>query len=176
MCLYRQGWRKDSLKPGEEIEVEGFQAKDGSANAWTRSVKTADGRRMFAGTPDALPPGAPPAPDKRTTNRPEMRIRLVISIAAAAGRDWRGTGLAQASAQAAYKAPRTADGSPDLQGIWQVRNTSAAFDRGRPRGRARDSSGKKRRSWIRRMARFPTSRKRWPNGRRISRIGTPPTH
>ena len=32
-----------------------------------------------------------------------------------------------ASAQA-YKAPRTADGTPDLQGIWQVRNTSAAFD------------------------------------------------
>jgi hypothetical protein len=60
--LFRQGWRKDSLKPGEEIEVEGFQAKDGSANAWTRSVKTAEGRRMFAGSPDALPPGAPPAP------------------------------------------------------------------------------------------------------------------
>ena len=62
--LYRQGWRKDSLKAGEEIEVEGFQAKDGSANAWSRSVKTADGRRLFAGKPDALPPGAPPAPEK----------------------------------------------------------------------------------------------------------------
>jgi hypothetical protein len=62
--LFRQGWRKDSLKPGEEIEVEGFQAKDGSANAWSRSVKTSDGRRLFAGRPDALPPGAPPAPDK----------------------------------------------------------------------------------------------------------------
>jgi hypothetical protein len=62
--LFRQGWRKDALKPGEEIEVEGFQAKDGSANAWTRSVKTAEGRRLFAGSPDALPPGAPPAPDK----------------------------------------------------------------------------------------------------------------
>jgi Family of unknown function (DUF6152) len=60
--LFRQGWRKDSLKPGEEIEVEGFQAKDGTANAWSRSVKTADGRRLFAGKPDALPPGAPPAP------------------------------------------------------------------------------------------------------------------
>jgi len=60
--LFRQGWRKDALKPGEEIEVEGFQAKDGSANAWTRSVKTSEGRRLFAGSPDALPPGAPPAP------------------------------------------------------------------------------------------------------------------
>jgi hypothetical protein len=62
--LFRQGWRKDSLRPGEEIEVEGFQAKDGSANAWSRSVKTADGRRLFAGRPDALPPGTAPAPDK----------------------------------------------------------------------------------------------------------------
>ncbi len=57
--LYRQGWRKDSLKPGEEIEIEGFQAKDGTASMWTRSVKTADGRRMFAGNADALPPGTP---------------------------------------------------------------------------------------------------------------------
>ena len=62
--LYRQGWRKDSLKPGEDIEVEGFQAKDGSNNAWSRSVKTADGRRLFAGKPDALPPSALPAPEK----------------------------------------------------------------------------------------------------------------
>jgi hypothetical protein len=60
--LFRQGWRKDAIKPGEEIEIEGFQAKDGSSNAWVRSVKTADGRRLFAGSPDALPPGAPPAP------------------------------------------------------------------------------------------------------------------
>ena len=29
---------------------------------------------------------------------------------------------------AAYNVPRTADGLPDLQGIWQVRETTAAFD------------------------------------------------
>jgi hypothetical protein len=28
----------------------------------------------------------------------------------------------------AYKVPRTPDGLPDLQGIWQARNTSAAYD------------------------------------------------
>ncbi len=28
----------------------------------------------------------------------------------------------------AYKAPRTSDGHADLQGIWQVRDTAAAFD------------------------------------------------
>jgi hypothetical protein len=63
--LYRQGWRKDSLKAGDDIEVEGFAAKDGTASMWTRSVKTADGRRMFAGNADALPPGTagPPKED-----------------------------------------------------------------------------------------------------------------
>ena len=63
--LYRMGWRKDSLKPGDEIEVEGFAAKDGTNAMWTRSVKTADGRRMFAGRADSLPPGAqgPPKED-----------------------------------------------------------------------------------------------------------------
>ena len=60
--LFRMGWRKTSIQPGEEIEIEGFQAKDGSTNAWVRSVKTADGRRLFAGKADALPPGAPAAP------------------------------------------------------------------------------------------------------------------
>ena len=32
------------------------------------------------------------------------------------------------SARAAYKVPRTADGLPDLQGIWQVRGTTAQYD------------------------------------------------
>jgi len=60
--LYRMGWRKDSLKPGDEIEIEGFAAKDGTYSMWTRSVKTADGRRMFAGRADSLPPSAPAPP------------------------------------------------------------------------------------------------------------------
>jgi len=52
-----------------------------------------------------------------------MRIRfadaIVLALVCAAPQ--------MLSAQA-YKAPRTADGTPDLQGIWQVRNSSAAFD------------------------------------------------
>jgi hypothetical protein len=61
--LYRQGWRKTTLKAGDEIEIEGFAAKDGTASMWTRSVKTPDGHRLFAGNADALPPAtsAPPA-------------------------------------------------------------------------------------------------------------------
>ncbi|HEV3330351.1 MAG TPA: DUF6152 family protein [Bryobacteraceae bacterium] len=74
--LYRQGWRKDSLKAGEEITVVGFKSKDGTSVMWTSSVTTADGRRMFAGSPEGPGGGAqapgqgapgttpPPAPPK----------------------------------------------------------------------------------------------------------------
>src|SRR5579862_3575003 len=48
--LLKQGWRKDSLKPGDEITVEGSLAKDGSKSANARSVVLSDGRRVFAGS------------------------------------------------------------------------------------------------------------------------------
>jgi hypothetical protein len=56
--LYRQGWRRNSLKEGDQVTVEGFQAKDNSATLSARSVTTADGKRMFAGTADDNGPGA----------------------------------------------------------------------------------------------------------------------
>jgi hypothetical protein len=55
--LYRQGWRKNSLKEGDEVTVEGYQAKDNSATMSARSVITADGKRMFAGTAGDNGPG-----------------------------------------------------------------------------------------------------------------------
>jgi hypothetical protein len=48
--LYRQGWRRDSIKPGDEVIVEGFAAKDGSHTLSARTVQTPDGKRLFAGT------------------------------------------------------------------------------------------------------------------------------
>jgi hypothetical protein len=63
--LYRGGWRRDSLKPGDEITVEGFLAKDGTSTMWTRTVTTADGRRMFAGNADSVPPRTPPDQPKQ---------------------------------------------------------------------------------------------------------------
>jgi len=46
----RQGWRKDSLKPGDQVTVEGYLAKDGDALANARRVTLPDGRRVFAGS------------------------------------------------------------------------------------------------------------------------------
>ena len=48
--LYRNGWRKDSLKAGDQVTVEGSRARDGSTTANARSVKLPDGRRVFGGS------------------------------------------------------------------------------------------------------------------------------
>src|SRR5436309_12506160 len=48
--LVKQGWRRDSLKVGDVVTVDGARAKDGSTTANARAVKLADGRRVFAGS------------------------------------------------------------------------------------------------------------------------------
>ena len=47
--LYRNGWRKDSLKPGDEVSIDGWRAKDGSNTVNAGSVVLPDGKRVFAG-------------------------------------------------------------------------------------------------------------------------------
>jgi hypothetical protein len=47
--LYRLGFTKDSLPPGSEIVVEGYQAKDQSTRAVGKSVTFSDGRKLFLG-------------------------------------------------------------------------------------------------------------------------------
>ncbi len=53
--LLKQGWTKNSLKEGDQVTVEGSGAKDNSHSANARTVKLADGRRVFGGSsaPDA---------------------------------------------------------------------------------------------------------------------------
>ena len=48
--LTRQGWRRDSLKVGDTVSVEGYMAKDGARLANARRVTLADGRKVFAGS------------------------------------------------------------------------------------------------------------------------------
>jgi Family of unknown function (DUF6152) len=56
--LLRQGWRKDALKAGDQVTVEGSRAKDESHTAAARVVMLPDGRRVFAGS--ASDGSAPP--------------------------------------------------------------------------------------------------------------------
>ena len=54
--LMRQGWTRNSLKAGDVVTVQGSRARDGSTNSNARSVTTADGKRLFAGSSqDASP-------------------------------------------------------------------------------------------------------------------------
>jgi len=49
-ALVRRGWKKDSVTPGIEVLVEGYQAIDGSRKANGRDVTFPDGTRLFAGS------------------------------------------------------------------------------------------------------------------------------
>ena len=49
--LMRLGWTKNSLKPGDEITVEGYVAKDGSSTANAARITLSDGSKVFAGSP-----------------------------------------------------------------------------------------------------------------------------
>ena len=53
--MFRHGLTKDSLPVGTEINVDGYQAKDGENKANGRDVTLSDGRKLFLGSsnPDA---------------------------------------------------------------------------------------------------------------------------
>ena len=54
--LQRRGISRTAMKPGDVVVVEGFRARDGSANASGGSVTFPDGRRVFtASNEDAVP-------------------------------------------------------------------------------------------------------------------------
>ena len=56
--LYRRGWKKDSLKVGDVVTVEGFLPRQaGLHDISGRSVTLADGRKVFGGAADGLPGG-----------------------------------------------------------------------------------------------------------------------
>jgi hypothetical protein len=62
--LTRRGWRKNDLKVGDEVTVEGLRAKDGTNTASARMVTLPSGKKVFSGAAgdDGPPPPAPSAP------------------------------------------------------------------------------------------------------------------
>ena len=66
-ALLRRGWNKNSLLPGTEIMVEGFQAKDGATRANGRDITFPDGKKLFVGSSGT---GAPDErPDKSSPDK-----------------------------------------------------------------------------------------------------------
>jgi len=52
-ALLRAGWTKDTLKPGDVINVNGPRARDGSNYAMGRAITLPDGREIFGTSPNA---------------------------------------------------------------------------------------------------------------------------
>jgi hypothetical protein len=63
--LFRRGFTKDSLKPGTQIVVDGYQAKDGSNRANARDVTLPGGRKLFIGSTGTGAPGEEPIKEKQ---------------------------------------------------------------------------------------------------------------
>jgi hypothetical protein len=49
-ALLRRGWNRNSLPPGTQVIVDGFQAKDGKPRANARDIEFPDGTRLFIGS------------------------------------------------------------------------------------------------------------------------------
>ena len=48
--LFKRGFRKDSLKPGTVVTIEGFQAKDATHTGNAQTMTLPDGKQVVLGT------------------------------------------------------------------------------------------------------------------------------
>jgi len=55
-ALYRRGWRKEDLPVGTVVNVDGWQARNGTATANVNTITFTNGRKLFAGTSNGVAP------------------------------------------------------------------------------------------------------------------------
>jgi hypothetical protein len=130
VLLRRSGWQRDTLEPGDAIEVTGPQARDGSRQVWgERVVMSATQRRVYK-VVDAGPTGpASPRPTPRGPNG-----KPLLGAADASGGYWAypsSTVLMRAGANVAMNedgllarvadAPRVAPFQPWALGVYRHR-------------------------------------------------------
>ena len=63
--LLRRGLKRDSIKPGEVVIVDGYQAKDRSKRANGRDVTLTNGQKFFMGSSGTGAPYDKPGKDER---------------------------------------------------------------------------------------------------------------
>lgn len=56
VTLMRRGWTRDSLKPGDRINVSGAPARNFPAIAIANSIKDSNGKPLFTGTTQTYEP------------------------------------------------------------------------------------------------------------------------
>ena len=72
--LQQNGWARDTIRPGDAITVEGMAARDGSHQAWGKSVAiSATGRKVLSVSTTPPPPPLRPRP---TPTWPDGQPRL----------------------------------------------------------------------------------------------------
>ena len=114
---------------GTEIVVAGFKAKDGRLRANGRDITFPDGRTLFMGSSgtgapkDGRDPTIGPSRKGSHDDEPDAR-RLCRSQRVRPRLRPRGLRAIHTADSQAYRAPRTPDGTPDLNGIWQAINTA----------------------------------------------------
>ena len=69
--LFRRGFTKNSLLPGTEVRVEGYQAKDGTHRANGRDLTFTDGKKMFMGSSGTGAPYELARPGVDTSDKPK---------------------------------------------------------------------------------------------------------
>jgi hypothetical protein len=55
--LIRRGWKRTDLPAGTVLQVDGWQARNGTPTANVSTVTFTDGRRLFAGSSNESTPG-----------------------------------------------------------------------------------------------------------------------
>ena len=68
--LFRRGFTRRSLLPGTEVNVDGYQAKDGTNRANGRDITFTDGTRLFLGSSGTGAPYELARPGVDTVERP----------------------------------------------------------------------------------------------------------
>ncbi|MSO45916.1 MAG: hypothetical protein EXQ59_04005 [Acidobacteria bacterium] len=69
--LFRRGFTKESLAPGMQIKVDGYQAKDGTRRANGRDLTFADGSKLFMGSSGTGAPYELARPGVDTLGKPK---------------------------------------------------------------------------------------------------------
>ena len=68
--LFRRGFTRESLLPGTDVRVDGYQAKDGTNRANGRDITFVDGTKMFLGSSGTGAPWELARPGVDTSDSP----------------------------------------------------------------------------------------------------------
>ena len=71
--LFRRGFTRESLLPGTQLKVDGYQSKDGTKRANGRDVTFADGRKLFLGSTGTGAPYELARPGVDTVEKPNAK-------------------------------------------------------------------------------------------------------